>query len=59
MNLPHIHFILRIVLEELTDDEKLVVNYLVWACYLDIVKVDEVTRYIEEGVLRHHLIQKK
>ena len=51
-NLPHIHLMLRVSWEELSDGEKIFVNDLVRASYLDIVKIDEIPRYIEEGLFK-------
>ena len=43
---------LRVSWEELTDEEKTFVNDLIRASYLDIVNVDEIPRYIEEGLFK-------
>ena len=51
-NLPHIHLMLRVSWEELKEEEIFFVNDLVRASYLDIVKMDEIPRYIEEDLFK-------
>ena len=51
-NLPHIHCMLRVAWEDLSTEEKDFVNDLVRASYLDIVKMDEIPRYIDEGLFK-------
>ena len=50
---------LRVVWEELSVEEKRVVNDLAQASYLDIVKMDKIPHYTEGGLLRHHLMKYK
>ena len=51
-NLPHIHCMLKVGWEYLSEEEKKIVNNLVRASYLDIIKMDEIPRFIEEGLFK-------
>ena len=52
-NLPHIHAMLKVNWTQLTNDEKLFVNDCIRASVLDIVKVEETNRLIDEGLWKN------
>ena len=52
-NLPHIHLMLRVSWNELSENEQLFVKDLIRASHLDVIRVDDIPRYIEEGLLKH------
>ena len=52
-NLPHIHAMLKVNWTKLTNDEKLFVNDCIRASVLDIVKVEETNRLIDEGLWKN------
>ena len=52
-NLPHIHLMLRVKYNELIATETTFVNDLVRAGYLDIIRVNEISCYIEKGLFQH------
>ena len=52
-NLPHIHAMVKVNWEELSCDQKEFVRDCIRASVLDIVRVDEIPRLIEEGLLTH------
>ena len=52
-NLPHIHAMLKVKWENLSQEEKECVNDCIRASVLDIVRVDEVQRHIDEGLFKH------
>ena len=50
-NLPHIHTMIKINWNSLTNQEKQFVNDCIRASVLDIVKVHEMQRLVDEGLL--------
>ena len=43
---------LKVAWEDLSEQEKYFVNDLVRASYLDIIKMDEIPRYLQEGLFK-------
>ena len=54
-NLPHIHAMLKLMWNAMSQEQRDHVNELIRASYLDIVRVDERPRLIEEGRCQHDL----
>jgi hypothetical protein len=52
-NLPHIHAMLKVKWENLSQEERECVNDCIRASVLDIVRVDEVQRHVDEGLFKH------
>ena len=52
-NLPHIYAMLKFKWENLSQEEREYVNDCIRVSVLDIVRVDEVQRHVDEGLFRH------
>ena len=53
-NLSHIHLILQVLWDKLTDEETAFVNDLIWASNNEIVRPEEDEELINEGVFRNY-----